>query len=260
MTVFTPLLVVHNIQINIRTKIGIMLIMSLGIITACMSIGKVVAVKGMAKDMITAVYRLKIFSNLEQNLGIVCASAPALRQLWTHCSGQRQRNQKKTAGTSAAARGVSGNKHGPVTSDYEMGKGFGSEGSTANRDSTNNEKRPNNNINKRTSIEISSEAGTASDVEEDRKYHHGGAAGGGWDRIDDHDVEKSAAAVGSWERKCSPSENPSRHRRNREGSSVDELVDVKMEDDDDDAGSRHIGIAHWQPGDFARVQERGFAS
>ena len=79
--VITPLTVLRNLQMSRAVKIGISIIMSLSFITAGLSIGKCIVTPGIRDPYFDSV-PVQVLSLFEENLGIIFASVPALRQLY----------------------------------------------------------------------------------------------------------------------------------------------------------------------------------
>lgn len=104
-------------------KIGVMIIMSLSLFTACLSIGKVIVTADMGNlvHLPRNVVRIQIFSNLEQNLGIIFASCPALRQCYGYAE-TKVRNYYYKPGSSSTG-GMSSAKSGGVGGGTGGGSG-----------------------------------------------------------------------------------------------------------------------------------------
>lgn len=92
--VIVPTTVIRRTQMTRSTKIGVCLVMSLSFITAGLSIGKCIVTPGIRDPYFDSV-PVQIFSLCEENLGIICASAPAIRQLYLSVN-----DRLKTTGSS----------------------------------------------------------------------------------------------------------------------------------------------------------------
>ncbi|KAL8695242.1 MAG: hypothetical protein Q9218_000280 [Villophora microphyllina] len=79
-----PIFVIHRLQMNIRTKLAVGFLMSLGVFTAGCAVAKAVTLKGiLGKDYTWAIVTPGILTITEHYLGIIIASMPALKPLFT---------------------------------------------------------------------------------------------------------------------------------------------------------------------------------
>ncbi|KAL8738231.1 MAG: hypothetical protein Q9181_000957 [Wetmoreana brouardii] len=78
-----PIFVIHQLQMNIRTKVAVGFLMSLGVLTAGCATAKAITIKGLfGKDYTWAIITPGILTITEHYLGIIIASMPALKPLF----------------------------------------------------------------------------------------------------------------------------------------------------------------------------------
>ncbi|KAI9722166.1 MAG: hypothetical protein M1828_004848 [Chrysothrix sp. TS-e1954] len=78
-----PIYIVQQLQMPTKNKIALSFILGLGVLTASCSIGKAATFNETSPDITWVGRKVQIFAALEENIGIVVASLPALRQLFT---------------------------------------------------------------------------------------------------------------------------------------------------------------------------------
>ena len=77
-----PVLVIHRLQMSSRTKIALCVLMGLGIFTAGCAVAKAITLRGVFADDYTFGFtKPATWAAVEQFLGIIIASVPALRPL-----------------------------------------------------------------------------------------------------------------------------------------------------------------------------------
>ncbi|KAI4119256.1 MAG: hypothetical protein LQ345_000805 [Seirophora villosa] len=119
-----PVFFLRGLQVRLRTKIGLCLLMGMGIITAvCCTVRTVLSGAVSSKDVTWDISANVAWRLPEVNIGIVCANAPALRPLYLFFQGRlaSQRTPSRTAAYSrnqivpsnAARKGHSGLQENP---------------------------------------------------------------------------------------------------------------------------------------------------
>ena len=79
-----PIFVIHQLQLNRRTKVALCCVMGLGALTASCAIAKAVVLKEVfAKDYTWSITKPAICTVIEHLLGIIIASVPALKPLFS---------------------------------------------------------------------------------------------------------------------------------------------------------------------------------
>ena len=79
-----PILVIHRLQMNLQTKIALCLLMGLGVFTAGCAVAKAITLKGVfAKDYTWGFTKPATWAAVEQFVGIIISSVPALRPLFS---------------------------------------------------------------------------------------------------------------------------------------------------------------------------------
>ena len=79
-----PILVIHRLQMNIRTKVALCMLMGLGVFTAGCAVGKAITLRGVFADDFTLGFtKPATWGAVEQFVGIIIASVPALRPLFS---------------------------------------------------------------------------------------------------------------------------------------------------------------------------------
>ena len=78
-----PILVIHRLQMNTRTKVALCILMGLGVFTAGCAVAKAITLKGVfADDYTWGFTKPATWAAAEQFVGIIIASVPALRPLF----------------------------------------------------------------------------------------------------------------------------------------------------------------------------------
>ena len=78
-----PVLVIHRLQMNTQTKVALCILMGLGIFTAVCAVIKAITLKGVfADDYTWGFTKPATWAALEQIIGIIISSVPALRPLF----------------------------------------------------------------------------------------------------------------------------------------------------------------------------------
>ena len=82
-TALIPEFLLHHLQMRLRTKVILNLIFALGLVTAALSVGRAATSNShiWTEDATWRIMPSNTFSLVEEKLGIIFASAPALRQL-----------------------------------------------------------------------------------------------------------------------------------------------------------------------------------
>lgn len=115
-----PVFVIRNLQMKSSTKFGVAIVMSLGLLTAACSIGKLVAVRNIVDPTWDGV-PVSLWGDFEEDGGIIFASMPAMRQLYKHW--RTSITGISTSDASRAERSLSGKPHArptaPRRSSYE---------------------------------------------------------------------------------------------------------------------------------------------
>ena len=79
-----PILVIHRLQMNYRTKVALCILMGLGVFTAGCAVAKAITLKGVfADDYTWGFTKPATWAAVEQFVGIIIASIPALRPLFS---------------------------------------------------------------------------------------------------------------------------------------------------------------------------------
>ncbi|KAL9604300.1 MAG: hypothetical protein Q9179_001922 [Wetmoreana sp. 5 TL-2023] len=79
-----PIFVIHRLQMNIRTKVAVGFLMSLGVLTAGCATAKAITIKGLfGQDYTWAIITPGVLTITEHYLGIIIASMPALKPLFS---------------------------------------------------------------------------------------------------------------------------------------------------------------------------------
>lgn len=79
-----PILVIHRLQMNFRTKVALCVLMGLGVFTAGCAVAKAITLKGVfADDYTWGFTKPATWAAVEQFVGIIIASIPALRPLFS---------------------------------------------------------------------------------------------------------------------------------------------------------------------------------
>ncbi|KAI9668867.1 MAG: hypothetical protein M1831_000937 [Alyxoria varia] len=94
-----PFVVIRGLQMKMRTKIGLYVVLCCGVVTAACSIGRMTAVNFESGDTSYNAVPLTYWSLAEAFGAVIFASLPALHQLWKHV-----RNQKTMRRTQPGAR------------------------------------------------------------------------------------------------------------------------------------------------------------
>ena len=77
-----PVLVIHRLQMTFRTKVALCVLMGLGVLTAGCAVAKAITLRGVSADDYTFGFtRPATWAAVEQFVGIIIASIPALRPL-----------------------------------------------------------------------------------------------------------------------------------------------------------------------------------
>ena len=80
-----PILVIHRLQMSFRTKVALCVLMGLGVFTAGCAVGKAITLRGVfADDSTFGFTKPAIWAAVEQCVGIIIASVPALRPLFSN--------------------------------------------------------------------------------------------------------------------------------------------------------------------------------
>ena len=78
-----PILVIHRLQMNLQTKVALCLLMGLGMFTAGCAVAKAITLNGVfADDYTWGFTKPATWAAVEQFVGIIIASVPALRPLF----------------------------------------------------------------------------------------------------------------------------------------------------------------------------------
>ena len=78
-----PILVIHRLQMNLQTKAALCLLMGLGVFTAGCAVAKAITLNGVfADDYTWGFTKPATWAAVEQFVGIIIASVPALRPLF----------------------------------------------------------------------------------------------------------------------------------------------------------------------------------
>ena len=78
-----PILVIHRLQMNNRTKVALCILMGLGVFTAVCAVIKAITLRGVfADDYTWGFTKPATWAALEQIIGIIISSVPALRPLF----------------------------------------------------------------------------------------------------------------------------------------------------------------------------------
>ncbi|MCJ1341822.1 hypothetical protein MMC09_007119 [Bachmanniomyces sp. S44760] len=94
-----PLIFLRKLQVNLHTKVGLCLLMSLGVITAiCCTVRTVLTGALLDKDLSWAIRANICWRFPEVNIGITCANAPILRPLYLY--SQNRLASQRTPSTS----------------------------------------------------------------------------------------------------------------------------------------------------------------
>ena len=79
-----PILVIHRLQMNVQTKVALCILMGLGVFTAGCAVAKAVTLKGVfADDDTWGFTKPATWAAVEQFVGVIIASVPALRPLFS---------------------------------------------------------------------------------------------------------------------------------------------------------------------------------
>ena len=79
-----PVLVIHRLQLNFRTKVALCVLMGLGVFTAACAVAKAITLKGVfADDYTWGFTKPATWAAGEQFVGIIISSIPALRPLFS---------------------------------------------------------------------------------------------------------------------------------------------------------------------------------
>ena len=79
-----PILVIHRLQMNNQTKVALYILMGLGVFTAVCAVIKAITLKGVfAEDYTWGFTKPATWAALEQFVGIIISSVPALRPLFS---------------------------------------------------------------------------------------------------------------------------------------------------------------------------------
>ncbi|KAL9059372.1 MAG: hypothetical protein Q9162_001241 [Coniocarpon cinnabarinum] len=107
--VAVPVTIIRHVQMSRAIKVGTYIIISLSLVTASLSIGKCVVAKDIHDPYYDSV-PVQMFSLFEENLGIVFASVPALRQFYLYLNNRMQSDGASRPG--AYNRGASKTEEG----------------------------------------------------------------------------------------------------------------------------------------------------
>ncbi|KAL8871365.1 MAG: hypothetical protein Q9174_002784 [Haloplaca sp. 1 TL-2023] len=84
-----PLFFLRNLQISLRTKLLLCVLMGAGYITAgCSLVRTVLSDRVLNHDLSWAILTNAVWRAVEVNLGIICANAPIARPLYLYCKGR----------------------------------------------------------------------------------------------------------------------------------------------------------------------------
>ncbi|MCJ1239923.1 hypothetical protein MMC14_007921 [Varicellaria rhodocarpa] len=99
-----PFLIVRHLQLDLRTRTVLCIILGLGVLTAAASIGKTITANVATNDPTYDIVHVEIWALFEDNFGIAIASAPSLRILF---GSIRKTLSKKSSNPRTLAQGFS---------------------------------------------------------------------------------------------------------------------------------------------------------